>query len=292
MSGLIKTLAGALIFVSLAGAGKTTSAAAGEPDPVPLYLYQLQQYARREQRTGSGPETEIGIFEYTVQRGDCLYGIARRFGSDVETLVCLNGIMDRNVIRTGQVIEVLTAPGSVHAVQEGETLRDIALLYGVEPGSILAVNARPAGALPARGERLIIPGGSPLSVKMLRVPDPVFCWPLRGQLTSGFGWRQGNFHYGIDLAAPLETPFYAAAPGKVLFVGQRGSYGLLVEVDHGNGWLTRYAHAGGAAVEVGAAVRTGRLLGWVGMTGNTTGPHLHFEMILNEERLDPLALLP
>lgn len=292
MSSLLKTVAGVLVFVSLAGVEPGVIATAADPGPVPLYRQQLKQYVLREQQAEAGADTGVRFFWYTVQRGDSLHGIARRFGTDVETLVRLNRITNRNMILTGQVIEVLTVSGAVHAVQEGETLRDIALLYGVEPGSILTVHARPAGGLPARGERLIIPGAKSPATVARKFTFPAFRWPLHGRLTSGFGWRPGGFHYGIDLAAPLQTPFYAAAAGKVVFTAPRGSYGLLVEIDHGDGWLTRYAHAADATVQPGVRVEAGQLLGRVGMTGNTTGPHLHFEVIRDGERLDPLMVLP
>lgn len=297
MSGLLKALAGVLVVLSLAGADWQTVAASGDTGPLPLYLQQLQQFVSRD----SEPETEIRIFAYTVQRGDSLSGIARRFGSDVDTLARLNGIRNRNLITAGQVIEILTVSGSVHAVREGETLRDIAALYGVDPGSILAVNPRGDEALLARGDRLIIPGGIPasepaapamVSVAASRTTAPDFLWPLHGRLTSSFGWRQERFHYGIDLAVPLGTPFCAAAAGQVVFASYRGSYGLLVEVDHGGGWLTRYAHAGSLLVQSGAEVVAGQVLGYVGLTGNTTGPHLHFEVASNGERVNPVSVLP
>jgi len=123
-----------------------------------------------------------------------------------------------------------------------------------------------------------------------------FVYPLRGTLSSGFGWRNvsvnGNrYHAGIDLAAPLGTPVRAARDGLVVRAGWWGTYGYVVVIDHGDGAETRYAHLSSFAVAAGDAVRQGDVIGAVGSTGASTGPHLHFEIRFEGAAVDPLPYL-
>jgi murein DD-endopeptidase MepM/ murein hydrolase activator NlpD len=132
------------------------------------------------------------------------------------------------------------------------------------------------------------------------VPAGAFVWPSRlplasRALTSRFGarfhpilggWRQ---HSGVDLAAATGTPVTAPSPGVVVAAQWWGGYGLFVAVDHGKGVQTRYGHLSQLAVFPGQQVKMGQVLGYVGSTGNSTGPHLHYEMRLNGQPLDPLT---
>jgi murein DD-endopeptidase MepM/ murein hydrolase activator NlpD len=115
-------------------------------------------------------------------------------------------------------------------------------------------------------------------------------WPVNGVVTSGFGWRWGRMHEGIDVGAPSGTPIRAAAAGTVIFAGWMGGYGNLVVIDHGNGLATAYGHQ--SAIHVGGgSVSQGTVIGAVGSTGNSTGPHLHFEVRVNGSPVDPLGYL-
>ena len=118
-----------------------------------------------------------------------------------------------------------------------------------------------------------------------------FVWPTSGTLTSGFGWRWGRMHEGIDIAAPTGTPISAAASGTVIHAGWMGGYGNLVVIDHGNGLATAYGHQSSIAVGSGTYVSQGQTIGYVGSTGHSTGPHLHFEVRVNGSPVDPLGYL-
>jgi murein DD-endopeptidase MepM/ murein hydrolase activator NlpD len=107
-------------------------------------------------------------------------------------------------------------------------------------------------------------------------------------VTSGFGQRWGRLHAGLDIAAPEGTPIYAAKAGTVIHAGPQGAYGNLVLVDHGGGLVTAYAHQSRIATSVGASVSQGQLLGYVGNTGRSTGPHLHFETRVNGSAQNPM----
>jgi murein DD-endopeptidase MepM/ murein hydrolase activator NlpD len=127
--------------------------------------------------------------------------------------------------------------------------------------------------------------------------DAVFIFPVPGgTVTSGFGYRPDPvtgevvFHTGIDIAAPEGTPILAALGGEVLFVDEDESYGKMVEIDHGLGMVTLYAHASEITVEVGDIVDQGDEIAKVGMTGKATSPHCHFEVIVSGQPVDPMQM--
>ena len=118
-----------------------------------------------------------------------------------------------------------------------------------------------------------------------------FIWPVDGVVVSGFGMRWGRMHEGIDVTASFGTPIRAAAAGTVIHTGWLGGYGNLVVVDHGNGLATAYAHASSILVSLGQQVSQGETVSLVGSTGNSSGPHLHFEVRVNGVAVDPLLYL-
>lgn len=124
----------------------------------------------------------------------------------------------------------------------------------------------------------------------------MFQWPVQGSISSDYGYRHIfgglNFHRGVDIPAPLGTAVHAAAGGTVIFAGEKGSYGNLVIIDHGNGFQTLYGHNSGFLVKPGDMVTRGQSIAAVGSTGRSTGPHCHFEVHLNGMLVDPLMYLP
>jgi murein DD-endopeptidase MepM/ murein hydrolase activator NlpD len=120
-----------------------------------------------------------------------------------------------------------------------------------------------------------------------------FIWPIWESINSYFGWRDwGDFHRGVDIGAAYGSPVEAAKDGIVVGAEYLGSYGNMVLIDHLDGLQTVYAHLSGFNVDVGQEVAQGDVIGWVGMTGYTTGPHLHFEVRASGEFVDPLGFLP
>ena len=115
-------------------------------------------------------------------------------------------------------------------------------------------------------------------------------WPVSGPVTSGFGWRWGRMHEGIDIGAPCGTPIHAAASGTVIYSGWMSGYGNFVVIDHGNGLATAYAHQSAIYVS-GGSVSQGQVIGAVGSTGHSTGCHLHFEVRINGTPVNPLNYL-
>ena len=119
----------------------------------------------------------------------------------------------------------------------------------------------------------------------------VLGWPVSGPVTSGFGVRWGRMHEGIDIAVGEGTPVRAAAAGTVIYAGWMSGYGNLVAVDHRNGLSTAYAHNSSLAVSVGQSVAAGEVVSYSGNTGNSTGPHVHFEVRVDGSAVDPLGYL-
>ena len=116
-------------------------------------------------------------------------------------------------------------------------------------------------------------------------------WPVSAPITSPFGWRWGRMHEGVDLGAAYGTSIAAAAAGAVIYAGWLGGYGNLTVIDHGGGLATAYGHQSRIAVSVGQQVARGEIIGYVGSTGHSTGPHLHFEVRVNGQAVDPLGYL-
>jgi murein DD-endopeptidase MepM/ murein hydrolase activator NlpD len=116
-------------------------------------------------------------------------------------------------------------------------------------------------------------------------------WPVQGPVTSPFGWRWGRMHQGIDIGVPYGTPIHAAAGGTVIYCGWEEGYGNFVVIDHGGNLATAYGHQSAIAVTCGQQVNQGDVIGYVGCTGHCFGPHLHFEVRINGEPVDPLGYL-
>jgi murein DD-endopeptidase MepM/ murein hydrolase activator NlpD len=116
-------------------------------------------------------------------------------------------------------------------------------------------------------------------------------WPVSGPVTSPFGYRWGRLHAGIDIGVPYGTPIHAAASGTIVLAGWTGGYGNYTCVDHGGGLATCYGHQSSYAVSSGAQVAQGQVIGYVGNTGHSFGAHLHFEVRINGNPVDPLGYL-
>ncbi|MFP5450155.1 MAG: M23 family metallopeptidase [Thermoleophilia bacterium] len=151
----------------------------------------------------------------------------------------------------------------------------------------LRIKIRRAASAPLASPAIPVPVGT-----ISRPPSAQgFIWPVAGTLTSNYGPRWGRMHQGIDVAAPIGRPIAAAAPGTVMVAGWKNGYGQTVVIDHGNGISTAYAHQAAIGVSVGQSVGQGAIIGVVGNTGNSTGPHLHFEVRINGVATDPLPFL-
>lgn len=184
-----------------------------------------------------------------------------------------------------------------HEVAPGENLYRIGLRYRIPAAEIARANGITDVTQLRVGQRLLIPGlrgrAEDRSRSAARYAGPLrFAWPVKARLTSRFGLRGNRPHEGIDLGAPQGTPIHAAEAGRVIYAGRFGAYGKTVILKHAGAYRSVYAHARRLFVEKGDFVERGQKIAEIGMTGRTTGPHLHFEIRRGEVAHDPLVYLP
>jgi len=251
-----------------------------------------------------------GIIDYIVQAGDTVSTIAANFGISVNTVLWENDLNAYSLIRPGNKLVILPMSGIAHKVVRGDTLAAIASKYGVDANTIMETNKLASAEMLSVGQKLIIPGGkktyyassqpsSSISavsiIKDLIKPQDLkstainkLAWPTVGaRITQYFSWR----HYGIDIANKIGTPIYACDTGVVEVAGWGTGYGNQIVVNHGGGRKSRYGHLAKFYVKKGDTVEKGEVIGLMGSTGNSTGPHLHFEYIINGIKYNPLNYL-
>lgn len=247
----------------------------------------------------------LGIITYTIQAGDTIQAIAASFSLQPTTIMWANPAVEDapDLLRIGQEVTILPIDGAHHTVAEGDTLESIAEEYKTEPEAIAACEynyLEPPDYPIVAGMRLIIPGGEkPYVPKVVTtyigsVPEGVqgtgrFLWPVLGAITQGYWYG----HRAIDIGAPIGSAVLAADGGFINFAGWTDvGYGYLIVIDHANGFATYYAHLSNIYVFEGQAVEHGQVIGAVGSTGWSTGPHLHFEVRYYGVQHNPRAYLP
>jgi hypothetical protein len=183
---------------------------------------------------------------------------------------------------------------SFYTVCQGDTLWSISRRFGVDQDFIVVVNGIRNRDLLHPGQMLLLPGlpeGSAAGVSPSRGRDRSLAWPLRGELTSFYGQRGEEFHHGLDIAGDSGDPIRAADHGEVVFTGWHSCYGYAMILDHGGGLKTLYGHLSEFRAREGEFVRRGDVIAFVGATGRATGPHLHFEVRLEDRAVNPLPFL-
>ncbi|MEW6045780.1 MAG: M23 family metallopeptidase [Bacillota bacterium] len=283
----------------LAGDGEGGPAA--DQETVEAILSQAESEGQQDgpgHGEDGGPANEavrpVRIYSHRVQEGETLWDIARQYGTDVATIASANALFDVDFVRPGRLLQVPDTKGIVHTVQSGESLWELSRLYGVSADVIVKANALATPELIRPGTRLVIPGAKGPRTEKLVVDGRLlraFSQPVKGRIASRYGWRWGRLHEGIDIAVPQGTPVRASAPGRVVFAGWGGGYGYLVSIDHGYGVVTRYAHNSRIVVRVGQHVMRGQVVAYSGNTGNSTGPHVHFEIRYRGRAVNPLSYL-
>ena len=236
---------------------------------------------------------------YKVKSGDSISTINRKFGlTNISTLISVNNISNVRSLQVGKILEIPSIDGIIHVVKSGESLNSIAAKYNCEIAAILDVNDMTTDVLKS-GERLFIPGKALDQETLKKALGELFITPLVGnyRLTSAYGYRADpftgvrSFHTGIDLAINTGTPIKASMEGKIATAGWNNVYGNYVIITHSNGYRTLYAHMQKYIVATGQKVNQGETIGYVGSTGYSTGPHLHFSVYKNNKLIDPLTVL-
>lgn len=242
--------------------------------------------------------------KYIVREGESVGSLASDFGITALTLKYANGLSS-NSLKVGQELKIPPIDGLYVAVKRNDTLSSIAGRYHIDVNDIIKYNGLNSGDPIFAGQELLIPGAivpkaaaSPTSGGKVSAPsfNPTayagrFVWPLESPTHYiSQGYRGG--HRALDLNRLNGWGIYAAAPGVVQIQRNRGGYGNLIIINHGDGWSTYYGHLSEFRVSAGQYVQQGQLIGIMGSTGRSTGPHLHFEIRQNDVPQNPLNYLP
>ena len=275
-------------------------------------------------RTTLSQGSRIEVIRYTVQSGDSVFGIADAFGLTPETILWGNYEElqdDPHSLRPGIELNVLPVDGVYYQWQEGDSLDGIAGSFSVDADAIMSWPGNgidPVNQTVEPGAWIVVPEGVRAFQQWL-VPTIArgaagvgtaygsggcvgdfsggaigtggFIWPTSNHYLSGNDYWSG--HLAIDIAAGLGASIWAADSGVVVYAGwSNNGYGNMVMLDHGNGWQTLYAHLSSVNVTCGQSVGQGQLIGLGGSTGNSTGPHLHFETRFEGGFVNPWYVLP
>lgn len=298
------------------------------PDPETDTI-ALTRYSSLHTTLPDRPRYEIT--EYTVQQGDTVIGIAEKFNLDPRSILWGNFNTladDPHRLHPDQVLNILPQNGLLHTWTEGDGLNAVSKYFGVTPEDI--INWPGNGLDPDTigdfaqpnipdGTVLFVPGGerefiswtgtqiprsNPAVAKVLgpgycgvittgSIGYGTFVWPTTARYISGYDWSPSTNHYGIDVGGTTGNAIYAVDNGVVVYSGWNDwGYGYMIVIDHGNGWQTLYAHLSTIYAGCGQSVGQGETIGLMGSTGNSTGPHLHFEMQSSEYgRVNPHLFL-
>lgn len=255
---------------------------------------------------------------YVVQQGDTVSTIAQQFNVSVSTILWENDLSAYSLIRPGDTLTILPTSGITHNVSKGESLTSIASRYGISLDQILAANKLAESSQINIGQKLLIPGGRKIAyaaykpktysglsiIEDLVEKAPIIskfskpksskssgnrmAWPTAGhRITQYYSWR----HHGVDIANKIGTPIYAADAGVIEYAGWGSGYGNQIIVNHGGGKKTRYAHLSRFYVKKGESVSKGEAIGAMGSTGWSTGSHLHFEVMIDGGKYNPLSYI-
>lgn len=258
---------------------------------------------------------------HEVKAGESVEGIANKYGIRADTIRWANNVQAGSVIRPGQQLVILPVDGVLHTVTRGQTLTRIAQLYDIPAAEISRQNGIQGGFILA-GQELIIPGAKPIvatppqvAVKPTPTPTPpgktppvspgkptgATATPTVGVLqmpcnNCTFTQYFNPSHYAVDIQQRGGGPIFAAEAGTVIRAdtGWNGGYGNVIEIDHGNGLVTLYAHNKELYVKVGDTVARGKEISFMGNTGRVygkTGIHVHFEVRVNGVKKNPVLYL-
>ena len=247
--------------------------------------------------TASAILPSVNLETYVIQKGDTLSAIAREYGLTVGTLIGYNSITDVYTIIPGTELKIPDIDGVPYQVKRGDSLASIAERYDTTLNALLDANDLESTEIHP-GENIFIPGGKISDYDYKKATGTLFVYPTSGRFTSGFGYRSDpftgarRFHYAIDLANREGTPIRASQGGTVISVLDRPTgYGKSIIIRHPNGYQTLYAHLSEFNVRQGQYVSQGQVIGKMGTTGRSTGPHLHFAVYRNNVPVDPLIYL-
>lgn len=263
------------------------------------YIFPEQERLPSQESVAIGAEavSAVTFKTYTVKKGDTVSGIAFRAGlRNFGTLLSVNDIGNARCVGTGTVLRIPSADGLLYTVKKNETLAGIASAYKIPVTVLLDANDLTQETLSV-GQKLFIPGASLSTYELRKALGELFIYPIHGRLTSPFGYRSDpftgakSFHSGIDLAAPTGTSVKVTLDGKVAETGVSRIFGNYIIVSHERGYQSLYGHLSAIYVKRGQSVTQGKIIGAVGSTGYSTGPHLHLSIYKNGRVINPFSVL-
>ncbi len=279
----------------------------GELNPRDLLFKQLQEQIsegyeiemRAKAGAGKATEGELSIYRYRLDEDVDVFELAARINLPYEAISTLNRFSGPGPYRAGRTILVPSRPGVFIPAEASSELEALMLSWrgGADGGERMELRVRREGGKVERFS--FMPAARFTPEERAYFLNGLFIYPLpKGRLTSSFGFRvspiSGSFafHAGIDLAAPEGTEVYAARGGTVVSARQDDTLGNVVIVDHGDGYSSVYGHLSFFSVSLNQPVKSGMIIGKVGSTGKSTGPHLHFEIRSGGAAVDPSSLMP
>ncbi|MCX6816568.1 MAG: M23 family metallopeptidase [Candidatus Beckwithbacteria bacterium] len=261
-----------------------------------------------EMSTSVSVKPRDNVVTYIVETGDTVSSIAKKFDVSIDTIRWQNNLKSIDEIKPGDKLEIPPVTGVVHKVKRGETIYSIAKKYDVVAQQIINwpfnSYANDETFELAAGQILVVPDGvmpaevlwDPTRYVAQKTPNAgavsalgQFIWPTSGSITQRYVW----YHKGIDIANGIGTNVLAADSGRVIVAGwpDNAGYGNRIIIDHGNGFQTLYGHLSAFTVTAGQTVNRGDLIGKMGSTGRSSGPHAHFEIRQGGNLLNPLDYL-
>jgi len=254
--------------------------------------------ADAEAAVGNLPPVPVSLkmSTYTVRTGDTIDRIAKRFGLRQDTLVSMNNLQGPQSVKPGIQLRIPNMDGISHKVRKGDSLLSIAKTYGADITRLVDANNLEDGTITV-GQSLFIPNARLASATMQNFYSVNFVWPVRGPISSPFGYRSNPFtglrtyHSAMDIAIPLGTKVKATRAGTVADTGYNSVFGNYIILKHSNGYQSLYGHLSTIGVREGQSVDQGAVIGNSGNTGESTGPHLHFSIFQNGKALDPRKFL-
>jgi len=245
------------------------------------------------------------ILEYEVKGGDTISSIVEAYGVSQETILWENDLVATTQLKPGQKIKILPVSGIAHEVQAGDTIYSVAKQYRANAQAIIDFPFNDVGDdfQLTSGQILMVPDGAPAEKAkpaptqyLARENIPIadlgtarFIWPASGDISQYFSW----YHPALDVSNLGGGPIRASDSGTVVVAGWPDSvgYGNRVQIDHGNGYTTLYAHLSAIYVSPGQKVSKGDVIGAMGSTGRSSGIHLHIEIRKDGTALNPLSML-
>lgn len=242
------------------------------------------------------PDQGLFYVVYRVVKGDTISEVADRYGVTTDSIVTFNGITNARTLSIGKYLKIPTLNGILYAAKEGDTATALAASYGISGDRIKELNGLGDEAI-AAGRPVFLPDARLSSWALREISGDLFSWPIRGWITSWYGWRNDpfsgarSFHTGIDIGANRGASVRAAMEGVVSATGYSTVSGNYVVIRHHSGYTSLYAHLDRIDVKPGRSVSQSTVIGAVGSTGYSTGPHLHFTVSKNGRTMNPMTVL-